>query len=316
MGETGRKALKTYRMAPTESIQAFRRRYLALLSPLHGAEEAHMLLRILLEHSTGLPAFELVRDPELRFSPEAYARAEAGAQRLLAHEPIQYITGTAHFYGREFFVNPAVLIPRRETEELIEWIVGEIKTSNLKPETSNLKPETPNLKLLDIGTGSGCIALTLALEMIDLTPDVSALDVSDAALSVAQKNAAALGAPVLFRQMDVLKARPNAFSGLDVIVSNPPYVTRSEWESLAPHVRDHEPGLALFVEDEDPLLFYREIARLGRHWLRPGGALFFEINEQFGQETVALLVDMGYSEVRLRQDLGGRDRMLRAYFLG
>lgn len=262
-----------------------------------------MLVRLLLEHSTGLPAFELVREQELRFSPEAFARAEAGVRRLLANEPIQYITGIAHFYGREFFVDPSVLIPRRETEELVEWVAG---SSRIQQAGDKAQP----ISVLDIGTGSGCIPISLALELKDRSPDITALDVSEDALAVARKNAATLGASVAFQHLDVLTARPDAFDGLDVIVSNPPYVRHSEKESLAPHVRDHEPGLALFVEDADPLLFYREIARLGQHWLQPGGSLFFEINEQFGQEVVALLEATGYHSVELRQDLAGKDRMV------
>lgn len=298
----GQKGLSLLPMSETVTIQVFRRELLAQLSPIHGAEEANMLVRLLLEHCTGIPAFELVRDPSLGFPPNTLEQAQNGAARLLAHEPIQHITGIAHFYGREFIVSPDVLIPRRETEELVE----RVKSVELTVKSWGQKP----VSILDVGTGSGCIAITLALELGHLPTQITGWDVSEAALAVARKNAANLGAQVAFRQGDILMANPDEFEGLDIIVSNPPYVTQSEKAELAPNVRDHEPGLALFVEDHDPLLFYRKIAQLGKSWLKPGGMLFFEINERFGQETIDLLESMGYGQVELRKDLGGKDRMV------
>ncbi len=292
-------------MPDTPTISSFRRELLAQLSPIHGPEEANMLVRLLLEHCTGIPAFELVRDPNLGFPPNTLEQAQTGAARLLAHEPIQHITGIAHFYGRELIVSPDVLIPRRETEELVELVKS--WGSGVRSQESG---EQEPLSILDVGTGSGCIAVTVALELGGRV-HVAGIDVSEAALEIARKNAAKLGATVTFRQGNMLQAAPDEYEGLDIIVSNPPYVTQSEKEELAPNVRDHEPGLALFVEDHDPLLFYRKIAQLGKSWLKPGGMLFFEINERFGQETLDLLESLGYEAVELRQDLGGKDRMVR-----
>lgn len=295
-------------MFETVTIRAFRRELLAQLSPIHGPEEANMLVRLLLEHCTGIPTFELVRDPNRGFPPNTLKQAQNGAARLLTHEPIQHITGIAHFYGREFIVSPDVLIPRRETEELVElvknWGSGE------RSQQSGVGGQKQSISILDVGTGSGCIPITLALELENIPAQIFGWDVSEAALAVARKNAAKLGATVILRQGDILQAVPDEFEGLDIIVSNPPYVTQSEKAELAPNVRDHEPGLALFVEDHDPLLFYRKIAQLGKSWLKPGGMLFFEINERFGQETVDLLESLGYEEVRLQKDLGGKDRMV------
>ncbi|MEM6261140.1 MAG: peptide chain release factor N(5)-glutamine methyltransferase [Bacteroidota bacterium] len=214
-------------------------------------------------------------------------------ERLQGGEPLQYITEEAPFFGHIYKVSPDVLIPRQETEELVQWVLDEL------PETG---------KLLDVGTGSGCIAISIALNQPET--DVLAMDVSEAALSIGQYNAAALNAGVQFICQNALDetAWP---APLTALVSNPPYVPAIEKESLAARVRDYEPGLALFVPDNDPLLFYRVIATRGLSVLPPGGRLFFEIHESLGQEVVSLLENLGYENVELKQDLNGKDRMVR-----
>jgi release factor glutamine methyltransferase len=273
----------------------------AALAPQYGASEAGAIARLLLEH-LGL-RFPLHPDaPPLGGAQQAWLAQDA-LPRLLAWEPVQYVTGAAHFYGREFAVSPAVLIPRPETEGLALWVRDDLLAA----------PPAP-LALLDAGTGSGCIPITIALELAERgrAVEAHALDVSAAALEVAAQNAARLGVPLRLRQLDLLQAPADAYAGLEVLVSNPPYIPERERAELDPHVRDYEPALALFVPDADPLRFCRQLARLGLHWLRPGGHLYAELHADQGPAAVKLLDAVGYEDIVLRQDLAGRDRMIRA----
>jgi release factor glutamine methyltransferase len=235
--------------------------------------------------------------------PEAGAASAAQAfiARLLAGEPLQYITGSAAFYGRSFRVGPEVLIPRPETEELIAWIL------------QSLGGAASPLRLLDIGTGSGCIPITLQLELRARGQEAHATgwDLSQDALGVAQENGLRLGASVRWEQVDILSYEAQPEEGWQLMVSNPPYIPAEEYTGLPRNVRDHEPRMALVPPGSDPLLFYRRIARLGREMLQPGGWLFFEIHEGFGGPLLGLLQEEGYRECLLRQDLRGKDRMLR-----
>lgn len=215
--------------------------------------------------------------------------------RLLLQEPVQYIIGEAYFFQEKFKVTPAVLIPRQETEELIQWII------NNHPEGAT--------KIIDIGTGSGCIAVALALQLPGSR--VTALDISKAALDVASANAMALKADVEFLQMDILQTTQLA-DNYDIIVSNPPYVRLLEKNEIQPNVLNYEPHVALFVADTNPLVFYEKIAALARKHLNPNGKLYFEINQYLGQETVSLL-EKYFKHVALKKDLHGRDRMICAY---
>lgn len=215
-------------------------------------------------------------------------------KRIKTMEPVQYIIGMAHFYGKTFFVDPAVLIPRPETEELIDLVVRE-NTS-------------PDLQILDIGTGSGCIAISLQLHLTNAT--VHALDVSEAALKVATKNALHNNAEVHFMQCDILKEAP-ALSNLDLIVSNPPYVRKKESKLMSKHVLKHEPHIALFVPDKDPLLFYKKIIHQSKALLKNKGKLYFEINEAYGQQLKAYMEENGFTAVDIFQDFQGKERMVR-----
>lgn len=212
--------------------------------------------------------------------------------RLRAGEPIQYIIGSTEFDGRRFLLDRSTLIPRPETAGLVEWVGGCLR---------------PGMRLLDIGTGSGCIAVSLACRCPGAAVD--ALDVDPEAVAVARRNADLNGAQVRFFVRDILRFDAYPWETYDLLVSNPPYVRESEKADMEPRVLDYEPARALFVPDGDPLLFYRAIARLGRRCLKPGGRLFFEINEALGDETAALLRAEGYTDVELRADYRGRQRM-------
>jgi release factor glutamine methyltransferase len=216
----------------------------------------------------------------------------------LTGEPIQYILGEAPFYGRNFSVSRDTLIPRNETEELVHRILKENPKSGLR--------------VLDLGTGTGCISITLALELKD--PEVYALDVSVEALDVARKNAAQLGANVGFLEGDLLGAIPN-LPLFDVLVSNPPYVPLRDKEEMHANVLNFEPHLALFVPDEDPLLFYRAIGSWGQQLLKTGGKLYLEIYENLANELVQLLLSQGYNQVQVHPDLNGKNRMITCLWL-
>lgn len=262
----------------------------------YSPNESDSIAKTLVEYLSGQQWLEIRMNPQREFSPQQQLKFEEAAQRLETGEPLQYIIGVGWFYGREFEVSPAVLIPRRETEELVEWLLEPIK-------------EDQPVRILDIGTGSGCIAITIALERH--ASSVQAIDLSEAALKVAQSNARRLQAQVTFATQDVLKASDHHFQNLDLIVSNPPYIIRSEEAELPQNVRDHEPPIALFVEDDDPLLYYRIIMERARSWLSPGGSLYFEINEAYGRQARDTMQQMGYEQVTLKQDLQGKDRMLK-----
>lgn len=221
-------------------------------------------------------------------------------EKLLIHlqerKPIQYFFGKQYFFGEAFQVNSNTLIPRSETEELVEWMLEVLSKSEA-------------MEILDIGTGTGCIAITLVKKLPNAK--ISAIDVSERALEVAKNNAKSHQVLVDFWQKDILKEEISEKTW-QAVVSNPPYVRELEKATLLPHVLQEEPGLALFVSDEDPLLFYRVIAQKAWNTLSSGGHLFYEINQYFGKETIALLQDMGYQYIQLRKDLKGNDRMIHA----
>lgn len=298
----------------------------ALLS-YYDIREAAQICDWVLEHVSGKRRIDRLIDKEAVLTADQESRLAQILAELQSHRPIQYVLGEAWFTGMQFFVNEAVLIPRPETEELVEWIVEdrlnaergtekqeqgtpntEHRISNTEQRTENKEQRTKNL--LDIGTGSGCIPISLAKKLPDWS--VSSIDVSEAALTVAHKNAADLEADVQFQQTDFLDEwQWPHLPVVDLIVSNPPYIKVAEQETMARHVLDFEPSLALFVPDEDALLFYRKIAQFGKTHLREGGAVFVEINEALGKETVYLFEQLGYT-VMLRKDLQGKDRMIKA----
>lgn len=216
-------------------------------------------------------------------------------ERLLAHEPIQHIVGVAHFHGHRFKVDRHTLIPRPETEQLVDMIIDQ-------------NPDT-DLRVLDIGTGSGCIAISLARAM--KFAQVTAFDVSQAALDVAAGNASALGAKVKFCLTDILSAKPSD-NQFDIIVSNPPYICHNEKSQMESNVLLYEPHTALFVPDDDPLLFYRAIAQYASRALSPNGKLYFEINAAYGNATAQLLKQHAFTDIEIVRDFYGRDRFVSA----
>lgn len=262
----------------------------ASLTPLFGNLEAESLAFILLEHFLDVRRIDLIQQKTIPALPENF---EVAVKRLLQHEPVQYIIGKAPFYGYDYLVEPAVLIPRNETEELVHWMLEQYKSGKYR--------------LLDIGTGSGCIPITLALENPEA--EVFGIDVSEAALKVAEKNSQKLSASVQWFQLDIL-IDDIPVSNLDAVVSNPPYVRSSEKALMSPNVVEYEPHLALFVPDEDALLFYRVIAQKAKKALKPHGRIYFEINEALGPEVVELLVREGYTAVKLKEDINGKHRMV------
>jgi release factor glutamine methyltransferase len=256
---------------------------------IYPKEEAENLVFWLLEYHLCLKRSDLHKVIPAEF-PSALL---ADFQRLQTGEPIQYILGEAPFYGRSFTVTRDTLIPRNETEELVHLIIKE-----------NPKPGP---RVLDLGTGTGCIPISLALEL--KSPEVYALDVSAAALDIARKNAAALGAQVEFLEGNLLGKIPEV-APLDLIVSNPPYVPLRDQAEIHTNVLNFEPHLALFVPDEDPLLFYRAIGNWGQQLLKSGGKLYLEIYENLADELVQLLLLQGYLHLQVHQDLNGKNRMI------
>jgi release factor glutamine methyltransferase len=268
------------------------------LSQAYDPAEARSIAFLLLEHLYGLSKAAVIADKTI---PQAdQGQWQENLRRLEAHEPLQYVTGTAHFYGLRFGVNPAVLIPRPETEELVDWIIREHRN----------RP----VRILDIGTGSGCIAVSLAKNLPQA--QVWGADISADALRMARQNAHFNEANVQFVEADILHwETAMGFKELtfDLVVSNPPYVTTSEQNLMRPNVLAFEPHLALFVPDADPLLFYRCIAAFCKRHLTPGGVAYLEINEQFPAQMAEVLQAAGLQDPFLFTDLSGKPRHIRAF---
>lgn len=265
---------------------------------LYPEEEVKAIIRGLILHKTGKTAAESILEKDRMLTESEIFFFQQSMKRLKNHEPLQYITGLAHFYGLEFNVDPSVLIPRPETEELVDWLVND----HLQKERGH--------KILDIGTGSGCIAISLSKAFPDA--EVWAVDVSDEALRIASNNAEKLMAEIVFSKMDILD--PNSCAGLpefNIIVSNPPYVTPSDRKKMHKNVTEYEPPLALFVEEKDSLIFYREIIAFSMEHLLNGGHLYFECNESNALEVVELLKKCGFKDIELRQDMQGKERMVK-----
>lgn len=277
------------------------------LLPLYEPREAQAVVRWLLDVAFGLSLTDVVCGKVSELSRDDALRLQKMMLRLEQGEPVQYVAGVADFCGRQFFVAPGVLIPRPETADLCRRIVAEWARPYC-----GLQPPVP-LRILDVGTGSGCIAATLALEL--QPAEVSAWDVSPEALLMARRNMQQLGARVSLECRDALQACQQAVGDApqwDIIVSNPPYIAERERSGMRANVLCHEPSLALFVPDDDPLLFYRAIARYACRSLRPGGQLWFEINPLFAFPLRQMLLDLGFLQCRVEADAFGRLRFARA----
>ncbi len=265
------------------------------LQECYPPREAANLSRIVCCEMFGQSNIDYYLGKDMILSPNDERELESILSRLCNFEPIQYVQGTAHFLERTFRVAPGVLIPRPETEELVERMLKEV---------------APASRILDIGTGSGCIAVTLSKELPEA--EVTAWDISGEALAIAGDNNRLLQTSVQFVQRDVLTYQPAEDECFDVIVSNPPYVTETERKDMEPNVLNWEPSGALFVPDSDPLRFYRRIGELGRSMLTAGGQLYFEINRAFGEAVASMLRKQGYANVRIRKDISGNDRYVIA----
>lgn len=267
------------------------------LEKIYNKNESRQLTKMLLADTLSLSFEDIVIDKEVDINAVKGEVLDQQIALLANYQPIQYVLGKAYFFEREFMVNSSVLIPRQETEELVKEILIDNKR--------------PNLKVLDIGSGSGCIGITLALELENA--QVSSLDVDEGALQVTMKNAARRGVELksIIANVLALDVLPDKY---DIIVSNPPYVTEKEKGEMHNNVLDHEPHLALFVPDDDPLKFYRKIVSLAKQHLNPNGKLYLEINENFGPEIVGLYEDENCSFVKLVQDINGKDRIVKAIF--
>jgi len=267
------------------------------LSGIYPSEESNSFFTILGQKYLGVSRLEAALKPNKNISEAILEKFTKAIVRLKNFEPIQYIVGETEFYGLLFQVNQHTLIPRPETEELVDWIINDHKSG-----------ATKSIDILDIGTGSGCIAISLAKYLNNSRVD--GLDISAEALNVARLNAASCNSHVSFIQQDILsvKSLPKRY---DLIVSNPPYVRENEKAKMSTNVLRHEPDSALFVSNENPLVFYRTIAKLGWNDLAIGGLLYFEINEYLSMDLVKMLRDEGYMDVVVKKDIFGKDRMIK-----
>ena len=282
-------------------IKEYRTQFIDALTPLYDAVEAESFFYLILEEKNQLKRIDLALRPDLVFLEAETVVWNSILEQLKKEIPIQYLLGKTSFYGLDFEVNEDVLIPRPETEELVEWII-----KSQKP-----KGESQKISILDIGTGSGCIAISLAKNI--LNAQVFAIDVSEKALATAKKNAENNSVNVTFFNQNILETE-DLQRQFDIIVSNPPYVRNLEKEEIKKNVLDNEPHLALFVEDDDALIFYKKIAKLAQKNLSENGQMYFEINQYLGKEMIDLLEGMNFKNIELRKDIYGNDRMISCNF--
>lgn len=279
-------------------IKEYKQYFIKELLAIYDEVEAESLFYLTLEKFHRLRRIDLALQPNLLIGENEVEKWKSVLTDLKKQKPIQYILGETEFYGLPFLVNKDVLIPRPETEELVELILAESRKSKVE-----------SLRILDIGTGSGCIPISLKKNLPDAK--VFAVDVSENALEVAKENAKLNSVEVNFIKINILETE-DLDQQFDIIVSNPPYVRMLEKEEIKPNVLEFEPHLALFVEDNDPLLFYRKIAQLAKKNLNENGKLYFEINQYLGKETVGLLESLGFTNIKLLKDIYGNDRMISA----
>jgi release factor glutamine methyltransferase len=279
-------------------IKEYRNQFIQELTSIYDAGEAESFFYLILEEKQQLKRIDLTLKPDLVFSEGEIKVWNSILEELKLEIPIQYLLGKTSFYGLDFEVNENVLIPRPETEELVDWIISNNQTIS----------KASSLKILDIGTGSGCIAISLAKNLPNA--QVFAIDVSEKALATAKKNAILNEVTVTFIEQNILETL-DLKQEFDIIVSNPPYVRNLEKEEIKKNVLDNEPHLALFVEDHDALIFYRKIAELAQKNLSNSGQLYFEINQYLGVEMVDLLEKMDFKNIELKKDIYGNDRMMR-----
>ena len=274
-------------------LKEYKTYFITKLEPLYDVLEAESFFYIVLESYHKLKRIDVALQPNLEITLEQKSYWDKVLQQLQNYKPIQYILGKTEFFGLPFYVNENTLIPRPETEELVDWILQSLPKAQ---------------SVLDIGTGSGCIAISLKKNMPQVK--VYALDVSEQALKIAEQNAQVNNVDIQFIQQNILVLQDIPLS-FDCIVSNPPYVRELEKAAMKPNVLNFEPHLALFVEDTDALLFYRKIAHFALKHLKPNGKLFFEINQYLAQETIAMLAALNFKNIQLKKDIYNNDRMIQ-----
>lgn len=285
------------------TIKKYRQYFINSLEDLYSIEELQSIFYLLAEKLLHLSRIDITLQLDNTLTSDEEINFNQAIDRLKIYEPVQYILGETEFFGYPFLVNKQVLIPRPETEELVSWIIEDVD----KKETT----------ILDIGTGSGCIAISLAKKLNNAV--VSAIDISNKAIEVAKKNALVNNVNVEYSSVDVLNFEDKLVlqdkwkSKFDIIVSNPPYVRMQEKKLMQLNVIDHEPDIALFVEDDDPLLFYRRISELSRQYLKHNGTLYLEINEYLGVEMEKMLNEAGFKHVELKKDMFGKNRMIKCW---
>ncbi len=277
-------------------LKSFRADFVNDLIPIYGVEEAQAFFVILSEKILGFSRAIISLNLYTKLTDQQLFDFNNAKKKLTQQQPIQYIIGETDFFGLTFSVNSNVLIPRPETEELIDWIL------------KDQEGRKGEVTILDIGSGSGCIAISLAKNIENAR--VYGIDISQEAIDTAQKNAERNNVKVQFIKADILKTK-ELFKNFDIIVSNPPYVREIEKTEMKPNVLDNEPSIALFVKDEDPLIFYRDITKLAAKNLNKEGRLYFEINQYLGSETKHMIEDIGFLSVELRKDIYGNDRMIK-----
>ena len=294
------------------TLQELKHTFLTKLDGRYPKEEINSFFHLLVNHTLSLNKIEVALNPNFDVSNDVTEFFKNALAELKSEKPIQYIMGSTKFYGLPFTVNENTLIPRPETEELVNWIIKDVQKVNLQPTTNNQQPIT----ILDIGTGSGCIAISLAKSL--QSAEVYAIDISEKALQVAKQNAKQNELTIHFMEADILNL--DAILGItkdlrfDIIVSNPPYIRNLEKVEIKKNVLDYEPHTALFVDDKDSLFFYKAIADFAKKNLKKEGKLYVEINQYLGKETISLLQNKGFKNIELRKDLFGNDRMIKASF--
>ena len=289
------------------TINKLKEIFIKELEGVYPKQEIESFFYLLTESYLKIKRIDLVLDPKLEIDLGIEQKFHAALANLKNEYPIQYIIGETEFYGLLFKVDKNVLIPRPETEELVDWIIGKVKSEKL--EVKNQNNNKFRLKILDIGTGSGCISIALAKNLPD--SEVWAMDISEKALKVAKENAEFNNVKINFLQLDILKCK-KLITNFDIIVSNPPYVRELEKKQMQNNVVKYEPQEALFVKNKDPLQFYKKIAELAKAGLNKNGELYFEINQEFGAETIELMEEKGFINTEIKKDIYGADRMIKA----
>lgn len=282
------------------------------LESIYPTNEAVIMADMLLEHFTSFSKGDRLMNKEADLTQQQEVAIHKGVERLLKHEPIQYIMNKCWFYGMELFVDPSVLIPRPETEELVAWIINDVRSAgyNVFSRGTADADETDLLKILDVGTGSGCIALALKKAMPQA--EVWGCDLSEEALNVARRNGSALDIRVDFQGLNFLdQLQQKQLPTVNILVSNPPYIPIRDKDLMNKNVVEHEPHTALFVPDEDPLIFYRALAKFASSRLHENGSIYMEIHEDLGNDVVRLFSDEGYNKIELRKDMQQKNRMVK-----